>query len=105
MASANDSAGRMVGNRFANIVFPEPGGLPRVPARHDDALEPVVAGGDGEREHAPHGPQAALERKLTREQVALALLLGDGAERVQEGDRDREVEGRSLLLDVRRREI
>ncbi len=73
--------------------------------RADEPFEPGAAGALRHAEHAADASQAAVERKLAARRVLVEPLARYLSRRREQGQRDRQVEARALLLQLGRREV
>jgi len=71
----------------------------------DEAAEPRAARAFGSRECAGYRAQASVECELSDRRVAVEAVAWDLVRGGQDGERDREIEARPLLAEIRGREV
>ena len=79
--------------------------LGEVLARQHQGFEPRGACGNRHRQRAPHRPDRALEPQLSQHHHATQSFRRDLLRRREHAERDRQVERRALLADVRWGEV
>jgi len=79
--------------------------LGRVFARHEQARNRVGPRVGRHGQNPTHRPHAPIERQLAHEESILQGLVGDRARGRQHAHRDRHIEGRAVLLQIRGSEV